>query len=296
MIIVGYLIALLLLAPINQDHAKGWHGLVPLLATRRDVEGLLGTPQTPGGSSYQTDEGNVYVYYSDGPCEKGWPYGWNVQKDTVVSITVVPKETVYTESLKLDLSKYVRTHYGHLSDVFRYANNDEGFVIEIDEFRRTVRMFIYVPASSDSKLQCPDAANQLPVGRIEADPFFRFDVYGDAPLKHQQERLDAVAAAMIRSPETEAYIIAYAGLVAQSGEAEVRATCARNYLIKKHRINAERIHAIDGGYREERTVEIYVEQKDGDVPLAAPSVRPSKVKITEKSPTDCLLLKEIEHK
>ena len=68
------------------------------------------------------------------------------------------------------------------------------------------------------------------------------------------------------------------------GEAGARAACARDYLIKKHHIQADRIHAIDGGYRETFEVELYVEEKDGSIPLATPSVRPSGVKITQQKP------------
>ena len=87
---------------------------------------------------------------------------------------------------------------------------------------------------------------------------------------------------MQRQPDAEGYIIAYAGMIAQAGEAKARTECAKNYLIKKHHIKAERISAIDGGYREAREVELYVEPQGGPLPLAVPSVRPSKVKIIEQ--------------
>jgi hypothetical protein len=88
----------------------------------------------------------------------------------------------------------------------------------------------------------------------------------------------------------EIYIIAYAGREAHPGEAETRASCARDYLINVHKIGAERIRAIDGGYRDQREVEIYVEPKDGDIPQARPSLRPSKVRVAkQKNPVQCLL-------
>src|SRR5688500_11007327 len=91
---------------VQDEKAKGWRGLVPLHATRRDVEGLLGAPKTAGGSTYESDNQYIYVEYSDGPCEKGWPYGWNVEKDTVTSIWVNAKESVFLADLKIDESKY----------------------------------------------------------------------------------------------------------------------------------------------------------------------------------------------
>ena len=271
--------------------ANAWRGLVPLRATRRDVEGLLGSPQT-GGSSYDTDDGRVWVFYSDGPCEKGWPYGWNVEKDTVVSIYVSPKNVMMFEELHLDPKKYQISQEGHIVDRLRYFNQKQGITIHVNDFTKRVQGFTYGPTAADSALQCPDAANRLPVGRTEADPLFKLDVYGDLAPAGERERLDSVAAQLKLEPDSEAYLIAYAGRVARKGEAAARASCARDYLIGKHHIDPARIRAIDGGYQESLLVEIYLEAKDGDVQLALPTVRPSKVQITQERAPKCALRSE----
>lgn len=278
----------------SPDKERGWRGLVPLKATRRDVEGLLGSPDTPGGSSYKTDGQYIHVNYSDGPCEKGWPYGWNVEKDTVTSIWVNPGKTLFLDELELDKKKYQKHEDdGHVQDRVHYVNPDEGIDILVNDFPMPVVIgFSYIPTASDEQLRCPDARNRLPVGRKQADSLSKFDEYGDPKPSHERYRLDLVAAQAVGLSDTEIYIIAYAGQTAHSGEAAARATCARDYLIKEHRIRAERIRAIDGGYREQRVVEIYIEPKDGDIPLARPSLRPSKVKINEqKNVLSCNLLR-----
>ena len=78
-------------APQSQQAAKGWRGLVPLRATRRDVERVLGKP-AQGVGYFETGDARVWIEYSVGPCEKGWPYGWNVKPNTVESITVIGSE------------------------------------------------------------------------------------------------------------------------------------------------------------------------------------------------------------
>ena len=264
---------------VQEKSAKGWRGLVPLKSTRRDVEAVLGAPTTPGGSTYEPDNRYIHVEYSDGPCEKGWPYGWNVPKDTVVNIWVSVKETPLAD-LKLDERKYQKYSDGHIQDRVHYVNYDEGIDILVDEFPiGRVKGFSYMPTSADEKLQCPDARNRLPPGRKQADSINKFDAYGDLKSAHERYRLDIAASYAVQLPDSEIYLIAYAGRVARQGEAAARASCAREYLIKEHRISAERIRAIDGGYQEQLLVEIYVEPKDGDIPLARPSLRPSKVTI-----------------
>src|SRR5215510_5179248 len=222
---------------IVQEGSKGWRGLVPLKSTRRDVEGLLGSPQTPGGSTYEPDGQYFYFEYSDGPCEKGWPYGWNVDKDTVTSIWVSAKKTTLLADLKIDESKYQKYEDPHIQNRVNYVNYDEGIDILVEDATKVVG-FTYLPTSSDEKLRCPDAKNRLPVGRMQADSFSKFDAYGDPKPSHERYRLDLVAAAAVRMPDTDVYIIAYAGRVAQPGEAAARATCAGNYLIKEHHIRA----------------------------------------------------------
>ncbi len=265
----------------QQAEGKGWEGLIPLLSTRRDVEALLGPPATGRGSSYQTDEATVYVSYSDGPCEKGWPYGWNVDKDTVTSIVVSPNEPVMFADLKIDKNKYLQSRDSHINTRLLYANHAEGITLTVDEITGKVTSFTYHPTDSQQKLQCPDAASRLPVGGTQADPFFKFDAYGDLSPKLERERLDAVAAELLRRPDAKAYLIAYAGKIAHKGEAGRRVVCARDYLIKKHHLQTGRIQAIDGGYRDMFEVEVYVEETDGSIPLARPTLRPSGVKIIQ---------------
>ena len=266
------------------DEGKGWKGLVPLRSTRRDVEAVVGPPAPGGDSLYLTNEATIFVLYSDGPCEKGWPYGWNVEKDTVVSIVVSPKEPRMLSDLNLDKDKYLQSRDSHINTRMVYANRSEGITLVVDEITGKVKSISYHPTDSQQKLQCPDAASRLPVGHSQTDPSARFDVYSDLSPDLERERLDAVAAALRGRREADVYLIAYAGKIAHKGEAGARAACARDYLIRKHHIQADRIHAIDGGYRETFEVEIYVEEKDGTIPLATPTVRPSAVKITHDRP------------
>lgn len=277
---------------VQDERAKGWRGLVPLQATRRDVEGVLGAPKTPGGSTYEPDNQYIHVEYSDGPCEKGWPYGWNVEKDTVTSIWVSAKENVFLSDLKIDEGKYQKHTDGHIQNRVHYVNHEEGIEILVDDTTiAIVKGFYYMPTTADENLRCPDAKNRLPVGRKQADSFNKFDEYGDLKPAHERYRLDQAASYAVSVTDSEIYIIAYAGREAHPGEAETRASCAREYLIREHKISAERIRTIDGGYREQRQVEIYVEPKDGDIPLARPTLRPSKVKIVQqKNPAKCQLM------
>lgn len=267
---------------------RGYRGLVPMHSTRRDVERVLGPSTAPDRRTYETADARVVFEYSVGACEKGWPYGWNVPQDTVVSIRLFPATSVYLETLALDQKKYSRLVDTHISNRIYYSNDYDGVTIVADD-RGHVMNFAYHAKASEQKLQCPAARNRLPRGRDQADSLFKFDEYSDPPLDLERERLDLLAAQLLRLPETDAYIFVYAGAEAHGGEAKARAACIRNYLIRKHRLNANRIHAIDGGYCTGRLVEFYVEQRNGPLPLARPDLRPSQVKLSSSKPAKCNL-------
>jgi hypothetical protein len=277
--VVLLIMVFLNLSPVVEaQEPRGWRGLVPLQATRRDVEGLLGPPKTPGGSMYEKDGFSVYVDYSDGPCEKGWPYGWNVPNETVTSMLVVSKNLVVVAFAK-DNKKYQKIPDPHMQARVHHVDHHQGVDIIVDETNDSIVGVNYIPTTADEKLRCPDAINRLPASRTQADSFQKFDAYGDLKPTHERYRLDRAAQYAVQLPDSVIYIFAYAGREAHSGEAEARAVCARDYLMKEHRISDERIRAIDGGYRVKAEVELYVEPKDGDLPLAMPTLRPSKVKV-----------------
>src|SRR6185503_17182878 len=81
-LLISTCLALTLAAPLS---ARGWRGIIPLHSTRADVESLLGKPLPDRDYLYQTEDHFVSVDYAKGPCE-GWPSGWNVTANTVLSI------------------------------------------------------------------------------------------------------------------------------------------------------------------------------------------------------------------
>ena len=110
----------------------------------------------------------------------------------------------------------------------------------------------------------------------------KIDEYGDLSPGDEKARLDNFAAELKNDPDTTGYIISYAGRRARVNEAQSRATRAKNYLVSGHGIVAGRVVIIDGGYREDRTVELFVIPRDATAPAASPTVDPSEV-ITIKS-------------
>ena len=100
-------IVCLVLLLSDTSFAKGWRGIVPLRATRKDIARFY--KQLTGASLYgiglPTDsfnivgEGRVNILYSMGRC---WQ-GWDVARDTVVNVTVYLTEPIRFGNMRDEL-------------------------------------------------------------------------------------------------------------------------------------------------------------------------------------------------
>jgi hypothetical protein len=114
----------------------------------------------------------------------------------------------------------------------------------------------------------------------------KFDEYGDIQLNDEKARLGNFAIQLRNEPEALGYILIYAGKRAHVNEAERRLERAKNYVVIEHGINAQRIVTIDGGYREDLTVELWVlpENFPPLTPDKASTIDPSQVEIIPDPP------------
>lgn len=77
-------------------------------------------------------------------------------------------------------------------------------------------------------------------------------------FEEDKGRIDLFAEQMKKNKTAKAYIIAYGGLVSYKNEAAIRLRCIRNYLRSAHQVLPSRLKLIDGGYRVEVSVRLYL--------------------------------------
>jgi hypothetical protein len=87
--------------------------------------------------------------------------------------------------------------------------------------------------------------------------YFPVDEYGNLSYADEKARLDNYAITLQSGAEFDGYIICYGGRRGRRGEAWSRCARAKNYLVTRHKIPAERVVTVDGGYREELTVMLW---------------------------------------
>lgn len=115
-----------------------------------------------------------------------------------------------------------------------------------------------------------------------ADVFRKFDEYADLPFSEERARLDNLGIQLQREPELVAWYIIFAGTKSCAGEVRRRAIRAKNYIVKRYGIQADRVIWADEGYRDDLLVEIWV------MPRSVGKPYPSNVSIYSK---DALVLR-----
>jgi hypothetical protein len=106
----------------------------------------------------------------------------------------------------------------------------------------------------------------------------KFDEFGDINCEDEMARLDNFAIQLQKVQEGRGYILVYGGRFGRRGEARARASRMKSYLTRNRGVDARRITTIDGGYRQDLTVELWLLPPVVGAPSAVPDVALKAVK------------------
>lgn len=142
----------------KEELPNAWRGITPLHSTREEVERLLGKHQRTIGakSIYESKRETVDILYSKGPCELSGVELWNVAKDVVIWLKVIPATKLFVKDLKLDPTRYVRQRESHPENWVEYRNLEDGVRVNtiLDGKEEFVLWFTYEPRKKDNYLRC----------------------------------------------------------------------------------------------------------------------------------------------
>lgn len=105
-----------------------------------------------------------------------------------------------------------------------------------------------------------------------------FDECVSCSYDDQKARLDNLVVELQSDPTTRAHIIAYGGRRSPLGQVEVLMKRARDYLVSDRGMDASRLVVINGGFREEDSVELWIVPSGAAGPRATPTVQAGDVK------------------
>jgi hypothetical protein len=122
-----------------------------------------------------------------------------------------------------------------------------------------------------------------PPERVE-HPSKQFDVCCSCSRDDLKARLDNLAVELQNDPTSTTYVIAYGGRTSRIGQADVLGAFARNYLATDRGVDQSRITVMNGGFREEDCVEMWIVPSGATAPQPTPTVQAGDVRPAPAAP------------
>ncbi len=124
---------------------------------------------------------------------------------------------------------------------------------------------------------CPATASCSTI-ICKGPPSVKSDSYGILPIKEEQARLDHFAVVLKNRPGTMGYILSYLARRVSARAARAVGERAKAYLVKDQGIDANRVVLVEGGFKDELTVDLWLVPTGATPPDPGATVDPSKIK------------------
>ncbi|MGI9068961.1 MAG: hypothetical protein ACR2HX_21475 [Pyrinomonadaceae bacterium] len=114
--------------------------------------------------------------------------------------------------------------------------------------------------------------------QVVVDYNSKFDEFSGSGWESAMARLDHFAIDLRNNPHMIGVLIVYGGKRSRRGEARAWSACLKDYLVGRRGIEANRIVMVDGGYREDLTVELWETADRKHIPKPQPGVKSKDVR------------------
>lgn len=133
--------------------------------------------------------------------------------------------------------------------------------------------------------QTAQASTLIPALPPRENPAREFDVCCNCAFDDQKARLDNLAIELQNDQSTTTYIFAYGGRTSRVGQADRLGDRARDYLVNQRGIDPSRIIVLNGGFREEDCVELWIVPRGATPPQPRPTVQAGDVRPPRETPS-----------
>jgi len=104
-----------------------------------------------------------------------------------------------------------------------------------------------------------------------------FDQFQSVAFDDDKARFDNLAIELQGAPDTQAYVMIYAGRTSRAGQADMLSRRTMDYLVNQRGVDAGRITIVNGGYRDTDFIEIWICPPGAKTPQPTPTVQPGDV-------------------
>jgi len=133
--------------------------------------------------------------------------------------------------------------------------------------------------------QTTQASTFIPALAPRENPAREFDVCSQCSFDDQKARLDNLAVELQNDQSTTTYIFAYGGRTSRTGQGDRIGARARDYLMSQRGIDSARIIVLNGGFREQDCVELWIVPSGATPPQPRPTVQAGDVRPPRETPT-----------
>lgn len=242
---------------------NSWNGITPLHSTRTDVEKLLGKPKECkyGVCEYVIEKERVSFRYINKQCESGW----DIPKDTVISIEITPFtiDKKSFDELKLDKSKFTY----RVDDVFQgtWTNAEDGLSYEFGHVDKYLDYIRYFPKKSDNNLRCNGFPPFIPEGiyySYNHFPFYNSSSSKRANMYSLAASFDSLRRDLLNLRKAnynfKAYVLIYFDKRLSLKQYRTELNRAKNFMFVRLKVPKEDLIFIEGGMKEEASIELYL--------------------------------------
>jgi len=204
----------------------------------------------------QVNEGEIITYTADASYSGTAPlvYTWTLSPGNARVVSGAGTPTITVDSTGLAGQRITAT-----------------LVVDDGSSDASCRQTAYVSTN------VPPIEKRVVVGR-------EFDTCCSCSNDDLKARLDNLAVELQNDPSTTTHIFAYGGRTSPSGQAGRLLTRSRDYLMTERGIDASRIVQVNGGFREEDCVEVWIVPRGATPPQPSPTVQPSEVRPAPQPP------------
>lgn len=101
-------------------------------------------------------------------------------------------------------------------------------------------------------------------------------------FEHYRPVLDSFARRLKGEADAKLFVFVYGGRVGRRVDVDVRVTCIREHLLRRHGLDPARVVVRGGGHRERITVDIFLRREGQPEPKPSPTIDPRDVKVTKR--------------
>jgi hypothetical protein len=120
------------------------------------------------------------------------------------------------------------------------------------------------------------------IGRAQDDSARKLDQFTKPNWEDAMAHLDNLALMLQNDPMALGVVFVYGGQGRRPHEADAYSNCMKDYLVRRRAVDVNRLVFINGGYRQDFSVEFWLARDRAQIPKATPTTKSTAVRFKGK--------------